>query len=171
MENLRINQDKMLRYSFCWTNSTISRVLTAMDHNFHLNYRKIKIHWILRKIVKTSLLKIKLRSKMRVTVLTRQIYQIWVQLETLTRKMVFKIKRGSVSQWNHSTLILWTPCKTINSLKIQIKMCTQKQNNLWKETKCSKTTCKRIFRAYRLFNITSESKRKINYQRTKIKWR
>ena len=171
MENPRINQDKMLRYSFCWTNSTISRVLTAMDHNFHPNYRKIKILWILRKIVKTSLLKIKLWSKMKTTVLTKQIYQTWVLLETLTRKMVFKIKTGSVSQWNHSILILWTPSKTINSHKIQIQMCTQKLNNLWKETKCSKTTCKRIFRAYRLFSKTSESKGEINCQRTKIKWR
>ena len=105
LENQRSNQDQMLRFSFCWTNSTISRTLTATDHNFHL-CRKIKILWTLKKIVKTSLLKFKLRFKMKTTVLTRQFFQPWVLLETLTRKMASRTKRGSISQPNNSMLIL-----------------------------------------------------------------
>ena len=171
LENPRINRDQMLRFSFCWTNSTISRTSTATDLNFHLKWRKIKIQRIPRKIVKRSLLKFKHRFKMKTTVLTRQFSQPWVQLETLTRKMSSRIKKDLISQPSSSMPILWTIYRTINSHKVQIRMYTKKLSHLWKEIRCFKITCRQIFRTYKPFSKTSESKGGTSRLRTKIKWR
>ena len=172
LEKPRSNQDQMLKFSFCWTNSTTFRISTAMDRNFQLKWPKIRILWTQKKIDKTSLLKIKLRFKMSKTALTRQSFQPWVLLETLTRKTVSRIKEASISQRDSSKLIVWeTPSKTINLHKIQIQIWCQEASHHWKETRFSKTTCNRTFRRCRPCSKTSENKGAINWWRTKNNWR
>jgi len=164
------NQDQTLKFSFCWTNSTTFRISTATDRNFQ---PKIRSLWTLKKIVKTSPLKIKLRFKMSSrTIPTSQFSQPWVLSETLTRKMVSRINKASISQRDSSKCKAWeTPSKTINSHKIQIQMWCQEASHHWKETRFSKTTCRRTFRPCRRCSKTSESKDAISRWRTKIRWR
>jgi hypothetical protein len=50
-------------------------------------------------------------------------------------------------------------------------MWCQEASHHWKETRVSKTTCRRTFRPCRRCSKTSESKDAISRWRTKIRWR